>query len=106
MAKLDIAEKRVPQDGRISIRIAGRPVDVRVSTIPSGHGERVVLRLLDKQAGRLDLAHLGMGPQQLRTMQELIKKPHGNHPGHRPHRLGQDHNAVRLADQPQRRQPQ
>ena len=77
MAKLDIAEKRVPQDGRISIRIAGRPVDVRVSTIPSGHGERVVLRLLDKQAGRLDLAHLGMGPQQLRTMQELIKKPHG-----------------------------
>ena len=62
MAKLDIAEKRLPQDGRISIRIAGRAVDVRVSTIPSGHGERVVLRLLDKQAGRLDLEHLGMNP--------------------------------------------
>ena len=52
MSKLDIAEKRLPQDGRISLRIAGRAVDVRVSTIPSGHGERVVLRLLDKQAGR------------------------------------------------------
>lgn len=77
MAKLDIAEKRVPQDGRISIKIAGRPVDVRVSTIPSGHGERVVLRLLDKQAGRLDLTHLGMGAQQLKTMQSLVKKPHG-----------------------------
>ncbi len=77
MAKLDIAEKRVPQDGRISIKLAGRPVDVRVSTIPSGHGERIVLRLLDKQAGRLDLGHLGMGEQQLQTMQQLIKKPHG-----------------------------
>ena len=51
MSKLDIAEKRLPQDGRISLRIAGRAVDVRVSTIPSGHGERVVLRILDKQAG-------------------------------------------------------
>src|SRR5690606_33606947 len=61
MAKLDIAEKRLPQDGRIGLRLAGRPVDVRVSTIPVGNGERVVLRLLDKQAGRLDLAQLGMG---------------------------------------------
>ena len=60
MSKLDIAEKRLPQDGRISLRIAGRAVDVRVSTIPAGHGERVVLRLLDKQAGRLDLGSLGM----------------------------------------------
>ena len=77
MAKLDIAEKRLPQDGRISVKIAGRPVDVRVSTIPSGHGERVVLRLLDKQAGRLDLTHLGMEPKQLEVMKELIKKPHG-----------------------------
>ena len=58
MARLDIAEKRLPQDGRISLRVAGRPVDVRVSTIPSGHGERVVMRLLDKQAGRLDLEQL------------------------------------------------
>ena len=77
MAKLDIAEKRVPQDGRISFRIAGHPIDVRVSTLPSGHGERVVLRLLDKQAGRLDLAQLGMDPEILETMDAMIHKPHG-----------------------------
>ena len=77
MSKLDIAEKRLPQDGRISLRIAGRAVDVRVSTMPSGHGERVVLRLLDKQAGRLDLAHLGMQQDTLKTIDELIHKPHG-----------------------------
>ncbi|HET7395795.1 MAG TPA: type II secretion system ATPase GspE [Gammaproteobacteria bacterium] len=77
MAKLDIAEKRLPQDGRISLRIAGRAVDVRVSTIPSGHGERVVLRLLDKQAGRLELDHLGMQEQTQTLVDDLIHKPHG-----------------------------
>ncbi len=77
MAKLDIAEKRLPQDGRISLRIAGRAVDVRVSTIPSGHGERVVLRLLDKQAGRLDLVGLGMSDRDQTIIDELIHKPHG-----------------------------
>ncbi len=77
MSKLDIAEKRLPQDGRISLRIAGRAVDVRVSTMPSGHGERVVLRLLDKQAGRLDLSSLGMDETSLQVMDDLIHKPHG-----------------------------
>jgi general secretion pathway protein E len=77
MSKLDIAEKRLPQDGRISLRIAGRAVDIRVSTIPSGHGERVVLRILDKQAGRLDLGALGMVPQIEALIDELIHKPHG-----------------------------
>ena len=77
MAKLDIAEKRLPQDGRISLRIGGRAVDVRVSTIPAGHGERVVLRLLDKQAGKLDLAHLGMAPDTLAHLSEVIERPHG-----------------------------
>src|ERR1700704_2733945 len=77
MAKLDIAEKRLPQDGRISLRIAGRAVDVRVSTIPAGHGERVVLRLLDKQAGRLDLTALGMEAHTEKLIDELIFKPHG-----------------------------
>ena len=77
MSKLDIAEKRLPQDGRISLRIAGRAVDVRVSTMPSGHGERVVLRLLDKQAGRLDLMSLGMVEQACKSMDDLIHKPHG-----------------------------
>ena len=77
MAKLDIAERRLPQDGRISLRVAGRPVDVRVSTLPSGHGERVVLRLLDKQAGRLDLEHLGMPPQALKDLQKSLGLSHG-----------------------------
>jgi len=77
MSKLDIAEKRLPQDGRISLRIAGRAVDVRVSTMPSGHGERVVLRLLDKQAGRLDLESLGMDDESRSTIDQLIHKPHG-----------------------------
>jgi len=77
MSKLDIAEKRLPQDGRISLKIAGRAVDVRVSTMPSGHGERVVLRLLDKQAGRLDLGSLGMDPASMKVMDDLIHKPHG-----------------------------
>jgi len=77
MSKLDIAEKRLPQDGRISLRIAGRAVDVRVSTIPAGHGERVVLRLLDKQAGRLELSSLGMEQHTQDLMDELVHKPHG-----------------------------
>ena len=77
MAKLDIAEKRLPQDGRISLRIAGRGVDVRVSTMPTSHGERIVLRLLDKQNARLDLAQLGMEQQSLNVMKKLIAIPHG-----------------------------
>ncbi len=77
MARLDIAEKRVPQDGRIGLKIAGRPVDVRVSTLPSSHGERVVLRLLDKQAGRLDLVELGMDEDTRSRMEALVSRPHG-----------------------------
>ncbi len=77
MAKLDISEKRLPQDGRISLRVGGRAVDVRVSTLPSSHGERIVLRLLDKQAGRLDLKHLGMKSGELDAINGLIQKPHG-----------------------------
>ncbi len=77
MARLDIAEKRLPQDGRIGLRIAGRPVDVRVSTIPAGRGERVVLRLLDKQAGKLDLAQLGMDEAGRHKLEDLIARPHG-----------------------------
>ncbi len=77
MAKLDIAEKRLPQDGRISLRVAGRPVDVRVSTLPSGHGERVVMRLLDKQAGRLDLENLGMADEARQNLETVLKMPHG-----------------------------
>jgi len=77
MARLDIAEKRMPQDGRITLRLAGRPVDVRVSCLPTAHGERVVMRLLDKQAGRLTLTNLGMSPGILKTLDGLIHQPHG-----------------------------
>ena len=77
MANLDIAEKRLPQDGRISLRVAGRAVDIRVSTLPSGQGERVVLRILDKTAGRLDLDHLGMEPVTQKLLEHVIQKPHG-----------------------------
>ena len=77
MARLDIAEKRMPQDGRITLRLAGRAVDVRVSTLPTGHGERVVMRLLDKQAGRLNLSGLGMADDTLEALDTLIHQPHG-----------------------------
>jgi general secretion pathway protein E len=77
MASLDIAEKRLPQDGRIMLRLGGRPVDVRVSTLPTGHGERVVLRLLDKERGRLEPEKLGMAPDTLAALDRLVKQPHG-----------------------------
>ncbi|MGM3175206.1 type II secretion system ATPase GspE [Dickeya lacustris] len=77
MAKLDIAEKRVPQDGRMALRIGGRAIDVRVSTLPSNYGERVVLRLLDKNSVRLDLETLGMAEHNRRKLDTLIHRPHG-----------------------------
>jgi general secretion pathway protein E len=77
MAKLDIAEKRIPQDGRISVRIAGHAIDIRMSTIPSAHGERVVLRLLDKEAGQLQLQQLSMPQQVLSGYTEALKRPYG-----------------------------
>ncbi|HUS24233.1 MAG TPA: type II secretion system ATPase GspE [Candidatus Binatia bacterium] len=78
MAKLDIAEKRLPQDGRISRAFGGRKVDVRVSTIPTGaNAERVVMRILDKQAERLDLEHLGIDAEQIAVLKRIIHKPYG-----------------------------
>jgi len=77
MAQLDIAEKRLPQDGRIALRIGGKSVDVRVSTLPTGHGERAVLRLLDKEAGKLDLINLGMSDDMSPKFNKLINQPHG-----------------------------
>jgi general secretion pathway protein E len=77
MAELDIAEKRLPQDGRISLRIGGRAIDVRVSTLPSSHGERAVLRLLDKTESRFTLEGLGMDGEVLAAFARLIQQPHG-----------------------------
>ncbi|QIM48384.1 type II secretion system ATPase GspE [Pusillimonas sp. DMV24BSW_D] len=77
MANLDIAEKRLPQDGRIALRVGKRPIDVRVSTLPTVHGERAVLRLLDKESGRLELTRLGMAPDVLSRLNSLLHLPHG-----------------------------
>ena len=77
MASLDIAEKRLPQDGRIALRVAGRPIDVRVSTMPTANGERVVLRLLDKQAGRLTLDALGMDEPTRASVDSILGQPNG-----------------------------
>ena len=77
MAQLDIAEKRLPQDGRITLRVGGRAVDVRVSTLPTGHGERVVLRLLEKDLSKLTLENLGMSDRTLKAFDAQIHQPHG-----------------------------
>jgi general secretion pathway protein E len=77
MAELDISEKRLPQDGRISLRIGGRAIDVRVSTLPSAHGERAVLRLLDKGESKFSLEALGMDGDVLSRFSHLIQQPHG-----------------------------
>jgi general secretion pathway protein E len=77
MAELDIAERRLPQDGRIRVRLQDRLVDIRVSTVPTLHGESVVLRLLDQNRGRIALTELDMAPQTLRGWSEAIARPHG-----------------------------
>ena len=77
MARLDIAEKRLPQDGRLAVRLGNREVDVRVSTLPAANGERVVLRLLDKQAGRMSLPVLGMAAADQQQWQQMLQRPHG-----------------------------
>ncbi len=77
MARMDIAEKRLPQDGRISVKLAGHAIDIRVSTIPSTEGERVVLRLLDQQAGQLQLPQLAMPAPVLEGFTRSLAKPHG-----------------------------
>jgi general secretion pathway protein E len=77
MSKLDIAEKRLPQDGRMSVLIGGRNIDLRVSTMPSSHGERVVMRLLDKDAGKLKAQQLGMPETTKQELDQLISRPHG-----------------------------
>jgi general secretion pathway protein E len=77
MAKLNIAEKRLPQDGRIEVKIGDKGTDIRVSVIPTAFGERVVLRLLDKTGTILNLSDLGLDPQRIRIFNELIKSPYG-----------------------------
>jgi general secretion pathway protein E len=77
MSGLDIAEKRIPQDGRIKIKVAGKDIDIRLSTVPTSHGERLVMRLLDKTAVLQDLGHIGMGASVLTNVNELLGRSHG-----------------------------
>ena len=77
MARLDIAEKRVPQDGRVSLRVGGHEIDVRVSTLPAQHGERVVLRLLDRDTVDLDVAKLGMSSRDRAVFTGMLTRPNG-----------------------------
>ena len=77
MSGLDIAEKRIPQDGRIKIKVAGKDIDIRLSTVPTSHGERIVMRLLDKSAVLQDLSHIGMGASVLSNINELLGRSHG-----------------------------
>jgi len=77
LANLNIAERRVPQDGRIKLTVAGRPVDLRVSTLPTQFGESVVLRVLDQSAVQLDITQLGMPPDVLEGVQEIVRRPNG-----------------------------
>jgi general secretion pathway protein E/type IV pilus assembly protein PilB len=77
MARMNIAEKRLPQDGRIKLRLHGREIDVRVSVIPMLHGEGIVMRLLDKGGSQFDLRHLGMAQDTYDTFQRIIQRPHG-----------------------------
>lgn len=77
MSRLDIAEKRLPQDGRMTVKLGGRHIDLRISTMPSSHGERVVMRLLDKDAGKMQVDDLGMPAAIKAQLDELINRPHG-----------------------------
>jgi general secretion pathway protein E len=77
MARLNIAERRVPQDGRISLRLAGRLIDIRVSTLPTYYGERVVMRILEKDHGPMTLEQIGMSSEVSTALKKLIRSPHG-----------------------------
>ncbi len=77
MANLDIAERRIPQDGRIELTVGGHPVDLRVSVLPTMFGESVVMRVLDRSVVSLDLEAVGMTPETLRDFRDVIAKPNG-----------------------------
>ena len=97
MAELNIAEKRLPQDGRIRTKIAGKDIDIRVSSIPTAFGERIVMRLLDRSATLLSLDELGLAGQNLKTVRAADPPEPRHRAGHRPDRQRQDDHALRGA---------
>ena len=104
MAKLDIAERRVPQDGRIELSIGGHPVDLRVSVLPTMFGESVVMRVLDRSVVSLDLNKVGMDQPTLKTVPHRHAQAQRHHPGDRADRVGQDHHALLRLERNERRQ--
>jgi general secretion pathway protein E len=90
MANLDIAERRLPQDGRIKLRALGKEIDMRVSTVPTMHGESVVMRILDKGGVQLDFNRLGFEPDTLKIFLDVLMQPARHRPGHRPDWQRQD----------------
>ena len=106
MARLDIAERRLPQDGRIGLTLGGKLIDVRVSTLPSRAGERVVLRILDKENAGIDLEMLGMTEAADALFRGVAGRAERHRPRHRPDGLRQDDDALCGAQIAQRRQPQ
>ena len=101
LSHLDIAEKRLPQDGRIRLKVAGREIDLRVSVIPMIHGEAVVLRILDRGDALLGLEHLGMSPRDNKVWKQVLDLPHGIILVTGPDRLGQNDDALRRLVQDQ-----
>ena len=96
MAELNIAERRLPQDGRVGLTVDGRHVDLRVVTIPNVHGESVVMRILDKQSVVMKLEKLGMDEAEASALKRLQRSP-WRRAGHRAHRLGKVDLALRGA---------
>ena len=97
LGEMNIAERRLPQDGRIKLNLGGRSIDVRVSIVPTGFGERAVMRILDKSTAMLSLEELGFGSDVLERYRKLITIPVRHHPRDRSDRRGQVHDALRLA---------
>ena len=94
MANLDIAERRMPQDGRIELTVGGHPVDLRVSVLPTMFGESVVMRVLDRSVVSLDLDKVGMDDKTMSQFREVIAQAERHRPGHRPDRFRQDDHAL------------
>ena len=94
MSGLDIADRLRPQDGRARVSVNGEPIDLRVSTLPASLGEKVVIRILNQKATALSLDSLGMADDEQKAIRSLLSQQGRDHPGHRPHRLRQDHHPV------------
>ncbi len=98
MARMDIAEHRKPQDGRINLQLLQRPIDIRVSLLPATTGESMVMRLLDREVGLVSLEDLGFIGEDHDRFERIIRAPERHLPRHRADRLGQDHDALRGAE--------